>query len=130
MARNKKNGNVIDLDDLFGQGDAVIIKFGGKEYPMCRPIDLDPRQLQQFQKLSARVAKLQQIDDDAEFSDEDADYVEETINDILLMVSPKMPVDKMPFMAKVYVLNIYKQEISEVDDEAKKESEADQSTGA
>lgn len=110
------NSRTLDLDALFTSKKPIIVKFLGQEFPMVRPVDLTPDQLYQFERLSKKMSKLEALDKKEEdFSGEDTKFIEETLNELILLVCPTMPVEKLPFMAKVYVIANYKDEIAKDD---------------
>ena len=94
---------------------------------MVRPADLSPEQLYKFDQLSKKVSRLDQMGNGPDgISEEDAKFVEEMMDGILGLACPTLPLDEIPFMAKVMVVSNYKEEISESDPKAEA---AEQQTG-
>ena len=103
----------LDLDELFGQARAVVVKWRGKDYELLRLEGINPKQSVQFQRLYARAAELQkELKDDSseELSDKAADETEKIYDEMLHILNRDLPVSDMPFMAKTRALMYYMQE--------------------
>lgn len=99
-------GDVLNLDELFGQNKAIKVKWGTKEYDLLATNSIGPRDLVRWQKLIGKVEKLQDLDTD-EMTDEQADELESTINSALKLIGPDLPIGELSFMAKVRILEFY-----------------------
>jgi hypothetical protein len=103
---------VLNIDELFSKTKPIVVIFGGREYDFSRPIDLSPSQLTKFERLSKKMTSLGQLEKEpGDYTDEDAEFVEEILDDLILTICEDFPVKTLPFMAKVYIITNYQNEI-------------------
>jgi len=116
-------GKTLNLDQLFYSAKPIKVIFDGKAYELCRPIDLTPEQLALFERLSKKMTTLGELEKEpGEYSNDDANFVEGVLDDIIKVISPDFPVESLPFMAKVYVITNYQDELANEDQEQSKKA--------
>jgi len=115
----------LDLDELFGKDKPIIVKWGGKEYRMVGQRELSPKKSVQYQSLVNDAATLQSFGD-GDISNEQAEVLENAINNALMIICEPLAKTNMPFMAKVEVIKFYTAQINpDPDAEADADPHAD-----
>jgi hypothetical protein len=105
----KTGKGILDLDELFGQARAVKVRWKSQEYELLRMEGIDPKQAMRFQKMQRKAMSLQNISAD-DFSDEDAEKLEELFDDMLKVLCKNLPLTEMPFLAKTNIIMFYVEE--------------------
>ena len=121
MAKKQK---VLNLDELFSNSQPIKVVYQKKSYEFSRPIDLTPSQLSKFEKLSKKMVSLGDLEKAPdEYTEEDADFVEGVLDDLIVTICEDFPVKDLPFMAKVYLISNYQDEIAAEEDDPKVDAE-------
>lgn len=98
---------VLDLDELFGQAQAVKVKWQEREYELLKLEGISPQDAVKFQKLQLAAGKLQMKDD---MDDASAKGIEKLVDDMLKILCKDLPLQDMKFMVKMRVLTYYIEE--------------------
>jgi hypothetical protein len=96
----------LDLDELFGQAQAIKVKWQGKEYGLMSINAISPKQAVKMSKMQTRVIEIQQANPD-EDNDEMAVELERMFDEMLTMLNGEFPLATMPFAAKMRIVEYY-----------------------
>jgi hypothetical protein len=108
----------LNLDDLFGHNQDVTVTWGGREYVLHGFQSIGPREFAHFDQVQKRAIGLKST---ASMTEEQAEELGRLTDECLKIVGPDLPLDQMPFMAKVQTLQFYSEQL---EGEAKKSPKA------
>jgi hypothetical protein len=98
----------LDLDELFGQARAVMVKWQGKEYELIRLEALGPKAIMRFQSMQKKANELRSASMlKKQLTDEQSADIESLFDEMLTMLCQKFPVKTVPFAAKTKALEFY-----------------------
>lgn len=95
---------VLNLDDLFGQGNAIKVLWQERTYEFLRPEAFGAAETLRLAKLRRTIGDLHDAGGDAP---EVADELEAHLDKLLTTLCTGFPVKEVPFPAKLYALNFY-----------------------
>jgi hypothetical protein len=108
-----KRNAVLDLGELFGQDDPIIIRLAeGDEYPLLRPDALGPTAVLKFESLQKRIVEMQQRNEIDEKLTADLDQL---VRDCLALLvgTPALPIERLTFVQAMTVMDFYSAEVTE-----------------
>lgn len=115
MEDNRKRS--LDLDEILGQSKTLVVKWQGREYELIQMDGITPKKSLAFQKMMAKVHKLQAPQEDADISPEEEERLgnelERLVNQSLLLICSDLPVEDIPFGRRMQILTFYYREIQE-----------------
>lgn len=106
MSEEKKG--VLNLDELFGQARAVIVRWQGRDYELLRIEGISPRQATQFNKLYLQAGGLQKaLAGNGDVDEEQAVEIDELFSKMIRILCADFPVGETPFLAKMRIIQFY-----------------------
>jgi len=96
--------NIINLDELLGQ-EKLFVQWEGEKYALRRSEDLSPEEMAQVMDLGERFTKQQ-----GKGNDGLSKNVIEAVGEMMKILSPELSGIKMPFTAKVMILEFWKEQ--------------------
>lgn len=105
MSDEKK---VLDLDEILGQRNQVIVRRKDIEYSMRDMNALSANEVIRLQAMRQKVARLQMLDD---LSDEQAVEIEKLFDSILGLLCAELPLREISYSEKTTILAFYFTEI-------------------
>lgn len=99
--------DVLNLEELFGQGKKLKVLWGEGEYELLRPAAFGARDTVRLNSLRRKVNALQTLD---ELNDQQVQELEEALDGVLGLLCPNLPLKEMPFAARLQVLTFYAME--------------------
>jgi hypothetical protein len=104
-----KTKAVLNLEELFGVDQPIVVRWQGAEYALKRPEAMAPEDYVRLSRLQATAAGIRQA---AEVTEADAATLLATVDQMMIMIAPELAALQLPFMAKVRVLEFYIQQIA------------------
>jgi hypothetical protein len=98
----------LDLDELFGQAQAVKVVHNGREYELLKLDALGPRQAVKIQKMQKKAQVLQSLGE--QITEEQSLEIEKIFEDIILMLCEDFPVKEITFAKKLRIVMYYMEE--------------------
>lgn len=115
------DNKLLNLDELFGQARKVKVRFQEKDYEFLRMEGISPRQATQFNKLQMQASRLQNgMKNSQDITEEQGVEIDKIFDRMIQMLCPDFPVDRLPFMGKMRVIQFYMEET-----QGKKKTEAE-----
>lgn len=108
MARGKpqrKAENVLNLDEVFGQSQPIFVKWEGVKHQLISPRDLGAKQIVEWERLTEEIKGKPAGED--ELPDMNPDELEDAVSRAIFVIGPTLPIDSMPFLAKLRTLEWY-----------------------
>ncbi len=102
------NGKALDLDELFGQNKSIKVKWHDKQYELIPISAIGPKDALALQKMQARATAFSSQKE--EITDETAAELERMFDEMLVILSRELPLEQIPFGAKMKILEFYTQE--------------------
>jgi hypothetical protein len=101
---------ILNLDELYGQQEPIVVRHGGREYDLLRPEAMGPTDYLHFNRISVKVQSLQQS---TAPEDEQAVEMEALLTEMLAMVSPALAAaPELTFAKKVACIRYYNEAVS------------------
>lgn len=95
----------LNLDELFGQSHPIKVKWQDKEYELLRLEAFSPTEVNGFMRMQKTTERMRQENNTAS----DADIVA-LFDGMLGMLCKDLPLDILPFLAKVRIITFYIEE--------------------
>lgn len=105
VPEKQQQSGVLNLDDLFGLKPDIIVMWKDKRYKLKQPSAMGPGDIMQLENLQKKQAQMANNDD--------AEGLEETIDNIIAMIAPSMTRLALPFLAKMKILQFYQEQLEE-----------------
>ena len=104
---------VLNLDELFGQAQPLVVELKGKEFELRRPESFSPDEYFHMIKLQEKITATDSSKKGNE--EEEARLVENAMDEIMKMLNPGLADLKLFFAQKYKVLQWYSEQTSEAD---------------
>jgi hypothetical protein len=106
----EEQSGVLNLDDLFGTRADIVVMWKDKRYKLKHPQAMGPGDIMQLEQLQKKQASLADSDN--------ADELGEVIDNIIKMIAPSMNRLKLPFLAKMKILQFYQEQLEDLNPKA------------
>ncbi|CAK0773825.1 conserved hypothetical protein [Gammaproteobacteria bacterium] len=117
-------GTVLNLDELFGQQQPLVVELNGKEFNLRRQDTFSPEEYYHMQKMRTKLSKDTATGADTE---EGAHAIEVAMDEIVKMLCPELAAEKLTFIKKVKILDWYAAQMEPAEDSTE---DSKNSTGA
>jgi len=102
---------VLNLDELFGQAQPLLVELEGKEFELRRPESFSPEEYFHMTKLQDKIThtdSTKKVDEEKQ-----ARLVENAMDDILRMINPSLAEKKLFFSQKYKILEWYSKQTND-----------------
>ncbi len=104
---------ILNLDELYGKSEPIIVVWRGEEYELRRPEAMGPEEWMRYGRLADKMRDIQSREDAT--SEEIADALRETME----LLSPDLAAAGLPYGMMLAVMNHYREQITSGNDEKK-----------
>lgn len=109
----KKNQQLLNLDEVFGATQELKVKWAGKTHFLTPPAELGARQIIEWERLTKRINAMAEIpEEEFESEVEELEQIEEVAIEALRVIGPTLPIEQIPFMARLRIISWYTEQIS------------------